>query len=154
MLNVVATLQQPCGNVLITSESDVVSTSETNVGTTDFWPCHNVVTTLSRRHCVSWVVYAVKKPSGYKFSPGCKKNISGCIFFKSCNGFKYVQAIKNQSIYSAVMALSKISAPDKKIVHIYQIWKTVFRRWLKQTVLFKSVSKDFWNLERRFAQFF
>ena len=119
MLNVVATLQQPCGNVLITSESDVVTTLETNVGTTHFRPCHNVV---------SWVVYAVKKPSGYKFSPGCKKNISGCIFFKSCNGIKYVQAIKYQSIYSVVMALSKISTSDKKIVHIYQIWKTIFRR--------------------------
>ena len=34
MLNVVATLQQRCGNVLITSESDVVTTSETDVCTT------------------------------------------------------------------------------------------------------------------------
>ena len=33
MLNVVATLQQRCGNVLITSENDVVNTSETDVGT-------------------------------------------------------------------------------------------------------------------------
>ena len=55
MLNVVATLQQRCGNVLITSESDVVTTSETNVGITlIFEPCHNVVTTLSQRRCVSW----------------------------------------------------------------------------------------------------
>ena len=63
MLNVVATLQQRCGNVLITSESDVVTTSETDVGTTlifdrftTLWQrqqrrCDNVVTTL----CVSWV---------------------------------------------------------------------------------------------------
>ena len=34
MLNVVAVLQQRCGNVLITSESDVATTSETEVGTT------------------------------------------------------------------------------------------------------------------------
>ena len=34
MLNVAATLQQCCGNLLITSESDVVTTSETDVGTT------------------------------------------------------------------------------------------------------------------------
>ena len=34
MLNVVATLQQRCGKVLITSVSDVVTTSETDVGTT------------------------------------------------------------------------------------------------------------------------
>ena len=34
MLNVVATLQQRCGNVLITLESDVATTSETDVGTT------------------------------------------------------------------------------------------------------------------------
>ena len=34
MLNVVATMQQRCGNVLITSESDVVTMSETDVGTT------------------------------------------------------------------------------------------------------------------------
>ena len=34
MLNVVATLQQRCGNVFITSENDVVTTSETDVGTT------------------------------------------------------------------------------------------------------------------------
>ena len=33
MLNVVVTLQQRCGNVLITSESDFVTTSETDVGT-------------------------------------------------------------------------------------------------------------------------
>ena len=30
-----------CGNVLITSESEVVTTSETDVGTTHFRPCHN-----------------------------------------------------------------------------------------------------------------
>ena len=59
MLNVVATLQQRCGNVLITSESDVVTTSETDVCTTlifdrvtTLWRrqqlqrCGNVVTTL------------------------------------------------------------------------------------------------------------
>ena len=34
MLNVVATLQQSCGNVLITSEGNVVTTSETDVVTT------------------------------------------------------------------------------------------------------------------------
>ena len=34
ILNVVATLQQRCGNVLITLENDVVTTSETDVGTT------------------------------------------------------------------------------------------------------------------------
>ena len=34
MLNVVATLQQRYGNVLITSDSDVVTTSETGSGTT------------------------------------------------------------------------------------------------------------------------
>ena len=34
MLNIVATLQQRCGNVLITSESEIVTTSETNVNTT------------------------------------------------------------------------------------------------------------------------
>ena len=57
MLNVVATLQQRCGNVLITSESNVVTTSETDVSTTlifdrvtTLWQrqqrrCNNVVTT-------------------------------------------------------------------------------------------------------------
>ena len=34
MLNVVATLQQRYGNVLITSDSDVITTSETGFGTT------------------------------------------------------------------------------------------------------------------------
>ena len=34
MLNVVATMQQRCDNVLITLESDVVTTLETNFGTT------------------------------------------------------------------------------------------------------------------------
>ena len=34
MLDVVATLQQLCGNVLMTSKSDVVTTSETDVGST------------------------------------------------------------------------------------------------------------------------
>ena len=57
MLNAVKTLQQRCGNVLITSESNVVTTSETDVGTTlifnratTLWQrqqrrCDNVVTT-------------------------------------------------------------------------------------------------------------
>ena len=52
------TLQQSCGNVLITSESDVVTTSETDIGTTlifgrvtTLWQrqqrrCGNIVTTL------------------------------------------------------------------------------------------------------------
>ena len=60
MLNVVATLQQRCGNVLITSESDVVTTSETDVGTTIIFDHDNinndVVTTLPPRRCVSWVI--------------------------------------------------------------------------------------------------
>ena len=47
MLNVVATLQQRCGNVFITSESDVVTTSETDVGTTLIF---DRVTTLLQRH--------------------------------------------------------------------------------------------------------
>ena len=34
MLNNVATLQQRCGNILMTSENDVVTTLETDVGTT------------------------------------------------------------------------------------------------------------------------
>ena len=34
MLNVVPTLQQHCGNVLATSESDAVTTSENGAGTT------------------------------------------------------------------------------------------------------------------------
>ena len=57
MLNVVGTLQQCCGNILKTSESDDVTTSETDVGTTlifdsstTLWQsqqrrCDNVVTT-------------------------------------------------------------------------------------------------------------
>ena len=46
MLNVVATLQLRCGNVLITLESGVVTTSETDIGTTlIFDRCDNVVTT-------------------------------------------------------------------------------------------------------------
>ena len=46
MLNVVVTLQQRCGNVLITSESNVVTTSETDVGTTLIF---DRVTTLWQR---------------------------------------------------------------------------------------------------------
>ena len=57
MLNVMATLQQRCGNILITSESNIVTTSETDVGATLIFDrattlsqrqqrrCHNVVTT-------------------------------------------------------------------------------------------------------------
>ena len=56
MISVVATLQQRCGNVLIRSESDDVTTLETDVGTTlifdgattlwqrQKWRCDNVVT--------------------------------------------------------------------------------------------------------------
>ena len=63
MLNVVVTLQQCCGNVLITSESDIVTTSETDVDTilildhvtTLLQRVNNdVVTTLSQRCCASW----------------------------------------------------------------------------------------------------
>ena len=61
MLNVVVTLQQRCGNVLITSESNVVTTSETDVGTTVIFDCatrcdnvnKDAVTTLSQRRCAS-----------------------------------------------------------------------------------------------------
>ena len=66
MRNVVATLQQRCGNVLITSESDIVTTSETNVGTPLIFDrvSHNVVatstTTLSQR------CHNVLVSSGYK----------------------------------------------------------------------------------------
>ena len=57
ILNVMATLQQRCGNILITSESNAVTTSETDVGTnlifdraTTLWQrqqrrCDNVITT-------------------------------------------------------------------------------------------------------------
>ena len=38
---------------MTTLESDVVTTSETDVGTTHFRPCRNVVTTLSQRRCAS-----------------------------------------------------------------------------------------------------
>ena len=56
MLNVVAKLQQRCGNVLIMSE--------TNVGLTLIFDCaqrcdnvkNDVVTTLSQRRCTSWVL--------------------------------------------------------------------------------------------------
>ena len=51
MLNVVATLQQRCRNVLIKSESHVVTTSETDVGTTLIF---DRVTTLLQRRCSSW----------------------------------------------------------------------------------------------------
>ena len=64
MLNVVATLQLRCGNVLITLESGVVTTSETDIGTTlIFDRCDNVnndvVTTLSQRRCASWVISCI-----------------------------------------------------------------------------------------------
>ena len=60
MLNVVTMLQQRCGNVLITSESDAVTTSETDVDTTLIFDRSSTfnavtVTTLSQRHCASWV---------------------------------------------------------------------------------------------------
>ena len=42
MLNVAATLQQRCGNFLLTSESDVVTTSETDVATNLIFDCANV----------------------------------------------------------------------------------------------------------------
>ena len=51
MQNVVATLQQRCGNVLITSESDVVTTSETDVDTTLIL---DRATTLSQGGCANW----------------------------------------------------------------------------------------------------
>ena len=69
MLNVVATLQQRCGNVLITSESEVVTTLETDVRTTlifdratTLWQRQQrLVTTLSQRRCASWVVLYASK---------------------------------------------------------------------------------------------
>ena len=50
MLNVVAMLQQRSGHVLITSDSDVVTMSETDVHTTLIL---DRVTTLSQRRCAS-----------------------------------------------------------------------------------------------------
>ena len=73
MLNVVMTLQQRCGNVLITSESEVVTTSETDFGTTlifdrtrTLWQrqerrCDNVVTTSLC--CWVWLAHTPKAES-------------------------------------------------------------------------------------------
>ena len=58
VLNVVPTLQQRRGNVLITSESDVVTTSAQPSFSTVPQSCDNVnndvVTTLGQRSCDSW----------------------------------------------------------------------------------------------------
>ena len=64
MLNVVATLQQRCGNVLITSESDVVTTSETDVGTTLI--CDRVTTSLCQlgRCSTRFKIRLCKQPLG------------------------------------------------------------------------------------------
>ena len=51
MLNVVATLQQRCGNVLITSESDVVTASETDVGTALIFDHATALRQHQQRHC-------------------------------------------------------------------------------------------------------
>ena len=79
MLNVVATLQQRCGNVLKTSGSDVVTMSETDVGTTLIFDrfttssqrqqrrCDNVVPTtlcqLGKRHFLCSEPHAKRSPS-------------------------------------------------------------------------------------------
>ena len=49
--SVVATLQRRCGNFLIASESDVVTTWETDVGTALMF---DRVTALWQRSCASW----------------------------------------------------------------------------------------------------
>ena len=51
MLNIVATLQQYCGNVLITSESEVATTSETDVGTTLIFDRVTILWQRSTAHC-------------------------------------------------------------------------------------------------------
>ena len=51
MLNVVATLQQRCGNVLITSASNVVTTSETDVITTLIFDRATTLWQRQRRRC-------------------------------------------------------------------------------------------------------
>ena len=51
MLNVVATLQQRCGNVLITSESDAVTTSETDIGTTLIFDRVTTLWQCQQRRC-------------------------------------------------------------------------------------------------------
>ena len=54
MLNVVVTLQQYCGNVLIMSESDFVTTSETDVGTTLIFDRVTTLWQRQQRRCASW----------------------------------------------------------------------------------------------------
>ena len=66
VLNVVVTLQQRCGNVFVTLESDVVTKSETTSVQVSFSSvsqlCDNVnndvVTTLSQPHSATWEKYA------------------------------------------------------------------------------------------------
>ena len=82
MLNFLATLQQRCGNVLITSESNIVRTSETDVGLTLIFDrattrqrqhrrCHNIVTTsLCRLGC--W-------PRAYRQAFAGKEHIQCCL---------------------------------------------------------------------------
>ena len=51
ILNVMATLQQRCGNVLITSESNAVTTSETDVGTTLIFDRATTLWQRQKRRC-------------------------------------------------------------------------------------------------------
>ena len=61
MLNAVAMLQQGCGNFLIKSESDVVITSETDVGTTLIFDRNTTSTTTLWQRC-----HNVAMPAGLK----------------------------------------------------------------------------------------
>ena len=59
MLNVMATLQQRCGNVLITLESNVVTTLETDVGTTLIFYRITMLRQRQQRRCDNVVIMSL-----------------------------------------------------------------------------------------------
>ena len=81
MLNVVATLQQRCGNVSVTSESDVVTTSETDVGTTLILDHVTTLGQRQQRRCDNIVTTLLSQLGKMKISYYWKNNLFCSILF-------------------------------------------------------------------------
>ena len=130
MLNVV--LWQLCGNVLISSESNVVTTSETDVSTTVIFNRATKLwqrqqrrgTTLSQCRCANWITLLWKKEHFSKGEKLCWWQSFHKIFSKRV-GYDYLNQIKSTAFIACCMSLFnpsvkrlRVNSKKKKLNHL------------------------------------
>ena len=126
MLNVVATLQQRCRNVLTKLESVVVTTSETDVGTTLII---GRVTTLLQRRCSSW---GNGKICSWKFRKTHTPLPESRFLINLQTGRLqlYWKETPVQGILVNFVTFSRVSLLKKWLRSIFCILRKIFREWI------------------------